>query len=743
MANSIRVFVQRLLKKLAFCLTAVLGFGGLTLACRFLQLPAAETPAVKGLTFAQVPQMMHQPPAAPRLDRNGDPLPPGAITRIGSARFRHTGFVTTLLYTPDGKRLISFDGSLRLWDAATGKLLWRVEWDMGPPLLAISDDGKRIAALSRTEFVVVMTESGNVHVRHRLPSLQDQAAVLSMAISPDLGTFALGCFDGTVRLLDADSAKEKLRFLAGAKDKEPIPFGIRFSEDGKKVLVIRGLDGAPQSSIPVFSTTDGRFLQLLEPKTGKLLAQKTIFSRDVRLLATITGDDPETRDPVVVFWDVATGKACQAQLHSFFGGMPRALSPDNSLFAIGSQGKEIVLLKTSTGKEHRRFDVHGFTTALAFTPDGKTLAAASQHGFTLWDVASGKVVPPSPEPNGPIWSLRFLAGGKQLLAIADGIYWWDVMSGKLLHHLPEAPAWYGEYGGASITNDGKLLAESLLNGDMVLVDTASGRTLRTFIGHKSVVCGSVFSADGTKLFTAGGWDKSVIIWEVATGKLLQKIDGQLNFLNRLALSSDGRWLAYWSSNDANGDYNVRIWDVANAKLAHHFEPRQGPVNVAAFSADSARLVFIGGKSNHQGSAYYVQLWDVVSGKEIRTFTSPEKQFTSVSLTSDGRILATGIPEKSLGLWEVVSGKERSRIAGHQSAVYRLDFSPDGKLLAAASNDAPIFIWDVYGLAKPNSAPANPHQVHRAPADLERFMARPEALLRTVLLDPGLLFLKKS
>src|SRR5207253_2671133 len=121
------------------------------------------------------------------------------------------------------------------------------------------------------------------------------------------------------------------------------------------------------------------------------------------------------------------------------------------------------------------------THALAFAPDGKTLALANADGcIMLWDVATGKWQASSPEPNGPL-DIRFANNGKEILILGDGVEWWDLTSAKPTRRIAKDPTWHSPQ---TVSLDGKLLAARLLTGDLALIDATTGDHLRTFAGHK-------------------------------------------------------------------------------------------------------------------------------------------------------------------------------------------------------------------------------------------------------------------
>jgi WD40 repeat protein len=503
-----------------------------------------------------------------------------------------------------------------------------------------------------------------------------------------LATFARGCVDATVRLYDSVTGKEKIRMIVGDKAQRQHPLALTFGADDKTLYVLAN----QKPGVMVFDTNTGRLAQTLEfpkdvvPNTPSRLA----LSQKSHLLAARKIDG-------VVIWDLTTGKIRHQVESGLLGLHCGAFSPDAGLFAVGGDGKDIVLIDIATGKERRRLPAHSGRLSMVFAPDGKTIAAADHGGcIDQWDVATGKLRPTSPEPNGH-WQMGFVNNGREILITGQSVAWWDVTSGKLVRRVPRDPDW-SLY--PSISPNGKLMAACLLSGDLVLIDADSGRQVRTLPGHKSHPVMTAFSPDGTKLFSAGGKDPRVIIWDVATGEQLHALQGNTNGAYTIAVSPNGRWLAL-----DQGYSDIRIWEVATGRLAHRLAHGHGIVNSIVFSADSSCLVSAGRDEGQPRNPGEVRLWDVATGKEVLAFTRYTDYVWCVAMSADGRMLATSDGDNTLRLWEVASGKERGRIIGHESAVHSLDFSPDGRLLAAASYDAPVYLWDVYASKEPTLAGA--------------------------------------
>ena len=128
--------------------------------------------------------------------------------------------------------------------------------------------------------------------------------------------------------------------------------------------------------------------------------------------------------------------------------------------------------------------------------------------------------------------VRFTDDGKRILLFGDSVDWWDVGSAKPIRRLFWNRKWFNGDNAQSVSPDGKLMAAftgtypKVLQGELVILDAATGETLRVLSGHESYVTTTVFSPDGTKLFSAGmaGMDDHrITIWDVATGKPLHKL----------------------------------------------------------------------------------------------------------------------------------------------------------------------------------------------------------------------------
>ena len=279
-------------------------------------------------------------------------------------------------------------------------------------------------------------------------------------------------------------------------------------------------------------------------------------------------------------------------------------------------------------------------TALAFSPGGTTLAINS-YSICLWDIAATgcTTAPVFSDEN----SVAFSPDGKTLAAgnATGRTALWNVAASKLAVTLTD-PGSKG-VGSVAFSPDGRILAAGDFNGRTYLWDVATGKLAAALAdpGGKGVNP-VAFSPDG-RILAAGDFNGRTYLWDVATGKLAAALaDPGSKSVDSVAFSPDGRTLA---AGDADG--RTYLWDVTARKLAATLaDPGSNGVHSVAFSPDGSTLA--AGDGN--GRTY---LWNVAAGKLTATLTDPGSlAINSVAFSPDGKTLATGDESGSVNLWHI-------------------------------------------------------------------------------------------
>jgi WD40 repeat protein len=626
---------------------------------------------------------------AARTDSNGDPLPPGALARVGSVRFRHSAFICTAVFSPDGKLIASggHDKVLRLWEAKTGK---------------------PIRTLSGTEG----------------------RAILSIAFSPDGKTLVSGSWDDVIRIWDVASGME-VRQLGAAPGAHGW-VGVAYSPDGKTLASTSG------AKIRFWDTATWRELQPLEVSSARV--QALAYSQDGKSL--LVGDSSGQ----LRLWDLATRKAVVSCV-GLSNVHCAAISRDGSLLAGGDQNGTLLLWNAATGKEvqclHRAVPLRNGARSVQFSPTGTTVASCGWNDVVqVWDVRTGKLLHQFGKGEAEFGDVAFSPDGKRLACAADrAVRVWDLETRTEVVPLGSL---FRAVDATAFSPDGKLVALGSGSG-VHLHHAATLKEIRRFSGEQGARHRLTFSSDGKKL-ASEDWSGILCFWETGSGKLIwqwgESSDSDQPVVKHSAVPGlrafvswgyPGHDLRTGRIHEENLDVRVREADIGKELL--RFPRAAGFNQKPTFSPEGDFLALV----CEQGSK--VCIHDLGSGKEIVAFPAESGAIRQTVFSPDGRALLTITEGGSLRVWELATCRERARIelgtasrggcvcspdgrllacctaegpiilrnlatgaeltrfVGHYSGVNQVAFSPDGDRLASAGEDAVVLLWDVAAIRK--------------------------------------------
>ncbi len=405
----------------------------------------------------------------------------------------------------------------------------------------------------------------------------------------------------------------------------------------------------------------------------------------------------------VWIYDLASGR----QLHHLKGHekdvQAVAWSPDGATIASGGMDKTIRLWNPTTGDQTAVLRGHeGWILGLAFSPDSRWLGAAggawpndpdARPEVKLWDYRKHREVRAYSGVEG--WranSVAFSPDGRMIAAgDLSGAHLWDVATGRKLRNLKGVTRYDTRVEDAEVENvvfapDGRTIATCEPDGLVALWDLATGKSLQILRGHHGQVVGLAFSPDGHRVAT-GSWDSTIRFWDPVTGRETGLLRGHHNRVSSVQFDRTGGRLL-----SSGEDGVVKVWDVSLASDPPILEGHNGWASSAGFRP--------GGLVAATGGSSVIHFWDPATGRRLGTINDPHPAgVVAVAYSPDGRFLAStgestaSVLEGGAKIWDAETLALRQDLKGHKGTVHGVAYGPDGTTVATAGSDGTVRFWD--------------------------------------------------
>jgi len=557
----------------------------------------------------------------------------------------HTARIGSLVFSPDGNLLASgsWDGTVKLWEMASGKLLWT---------------GRHTSQVNRVVF------------------------------SPSGTLLASGGGDANLRLWEVGSGRE-LQTLA-----HPGPVSVVAWSPSEKLLASGDRTGVIR--LWQIEWGSGTCVQMHQGHSAWI--EGLAFAPDGKTLASASYDG------TIKLWDLGSWQTHKSLFTQMAWRRRAVWSPDGRILATCSFDRNIYLWD---GKTYRfLLSLHEHTAAvydLAFTSDSNSLLSVSEDGaLRVWDVSAASTLSKAEGLNpsvitgqgihvmrgytGTLYDVDWNSDHSRVASMgSDGlINVYTVAEGALYRSFSgNTPIMFG----ISWRADGRWLAASKMGNLITLWDMQSGdqsRELADPDNSSIVFYGVAWRPDGQRL-AAGTSSHGALVWDVTTARLVRPGTAFPTRIRFVAWSPDGEQLAGGGDNGI-----VYVWDANNGALRQQLTGNGGMITGLAWSP-AGTLLGASASGKEHGEIF---IWDPNRGEHKHTLGGDKGTIHTLAWGASNEVVISGGDDGKLRWWDVAQGTCVHVRLAHEGAVQALRRTTDGTTLASCGDDGAIMLWDL-------------------------------------------------